>query len=72
MNILGFNDHGSITFKIVMDNDRAGLQVNVLNWGKVNFGMRQELAKVDRSRLFVGKGTFGNWDSESSWYACCC
>ena len=45
----GISDHNSIGFKIVMENDRSGPKVKILNWGKANFdGIRQELSKVNR------------------------
>lgn len=59
--------HYSISFKIVTDKDRAGQLVNIPNWGKSNFdGIRQEVVKVDWSRLFAGKGKPGKWDAFTS------
>lgn len=59
----GTSNHCFIRFKMIMDRDRAGPRVKMLNWGKANFeGMRQELAQVDWSRLFDGKKTSGKWD----------
>eukprot|EP00061_Rhincodon_typus_P007669 g29602.t1 len=44
----------------LMENDKTGPQVQVLNWSKANFDrIRQELAGVDWSSLFAGKGTSG-------------
>lgn len=41
----------------MIEKDRSGPQVKVLNWDKVkNFdGTKQELVKVDLERLFAGK-----------------
>lgn len=42
----------------------TGSQVKVLNWCKVNFdGIRQDLAELDWSRMFVGNGMAGKLDA---------
>lgn len=40
-----------------MDEDRASLQV--INSAKVNFGVKQDIAKIDWNRLFAGEGQSG-------------
>lgn len=50
----GTGNHSSISFKIVMEKDRAGTQVKVPHCGKSNLDcIRDILANVDWSRLFA-------------------
>lgn len=42
------SNYNFINFKIVMETDRIGPQVEVLNWGKVNFNsIGPKLTKVE-------------------------
>lgn len=34
------SDDNSISFQVVMDKDRAGPRVKILNWGKANFNSK--------------------------------
>lgn len=57
---LNCNHHNSI--KMFMEDDRTNPQVEVLNWGKINFnGIWQEHSKVDREKLFPCKRASGKW-----------
>ncbi|XP_067865955.1 uncharacterized protein [Heterodontus francisci] len=49
----GTSDHNYISFRIVVEKDRTGPHVEVLNWGKAFDGITQELSKVEWERLFT-------------------
>lgn len=53
-----FGPSSSISFKIILNTDRADPQVNVLNWDKANIDVIN-LAKIGWCRLFTGEGTSG-------------
>ena len=60
----GSSDHNAISFNLIMDKDRSGPRVEVLNWKKAKFDeMRRDLGSVDWHRLFSGKDVNGKWEA---------
>ena len=58
------SDHNTISFNLIMDKDRSGPKVEVLNWKKAKFEeMRKDLNSVDWERLFYGKDVIGKWEA---------
>ena len=58
----GNSDHNSVSFKVLVDKDKSGPWVKVLNWEKTNYNnVRQDLESVDWGRLF--KSTSDIWES---------
>ncbi|XP_062923290.1 uncharacterized protein LOC134356332 [Mobula hypostoma] len=60
----GSSDHNTISFNLIMDKDRSGPRVEVLNWKKAKFEeMRKDLKSVDWDRLFSGMDVIGRWEA---------
>lgn len=54
----GTGDHDYyISFKQVLEENRTETQGKVVNWGKVNFDLRQDLSKGNGEKLIVDRRT---------------